>query len=582
MAFVNGPLKEEVYVAQPDGFVDPDHPKKVYHLRKALYGLKQAPRACRFEISLMGEMKFFLELQINQSPHSIFINQAKYALEILKKHGVEKGQSIGTPMATKPKLDADLSGELYSKDSGFELIAFLDADNAECIDTSKSTSGGIQVLGDKLVSWMSKKQDCTAMTSAEAEYVALSASCAQVMWMRTQLKDYVFNYNKIPLYCDSQSAIAISCNPVQHSHTKHTHTRYHFIKEQVKTDKVEAVLSLPSPNCLKDVQRLNGMLASLNRVLPKSAKKSLPFFKTLKKCTKKSDFQWIAEAETTFKQMKKLIAELPMLTSPEEKEEVIIYLAATKEAISVVLMMKREEKQTSVYFISRALQGPKINYTPMEKLILPLDPGMIKYLENVKKLASTYKEFSIKQIPRGENKKADALSKMASISFAYLSKQVLAEELKEKSIDEKEVLAVVEEEGRTWITQIYEYLAEEILPKEKRKGGAICPKAGRYVIANGILMHAGPRSVVAKALRSRDYWPTMHADAKKLIRECNSFQALEINLDLLEEKREQAAIQKSKSKAMMEKYYNARVRNTSIKPGDLVYQSNEASHAEDG
>ncbi|GJR05044.1 retrovirus-related pol polyprotein from transposon TNT 1-94 [Tanacetum coccineum] len=93
--------------------------------------------------------------------------------------------------------------------------------------------------GDKLVSWMSKKQDCTAMSSAEAEYVALSASCAQVMWMRTQLKDYGFNYNKIPLYCDSQSAIAISCNPVQHSRTKHIHTRYHFIKEQVENGIIE-------------------------------------------------------------------------------------------------------------------------------------------------------------------------------------------------------------------------------------------------------------------------------------------------------------------------------------------------------
>ncbi|GJT16601.1 hypothetical protein Tco_0875307 [Tanacetum coccineum] len=87
--------------------------------------------------------------------------------------------------------------------------------------------------------WMSKKQDCTAMSSAEAEYVALSASCAQVMWMRTQLKDYGFNYNKIPLYCDSQSAIAISCNPVQHSRTKHIHTRYHFIKEQVENGIIE-------------------------------------------------------------------------------------------------------------------------------------------------------------------------------------------------------------------------------------------------------------------------------------------------------------------------------------------------------
>nr|GFA86357.1 Gag-Pol polyprotein [Tanacetum cinerariifolium] len=147
MAFLNGPLKEEVYVAQPEGFVDPDHPEKVYRLRKALYGLKQAQRAW--------------------------------------------------------------------------------------------TSGGIQFLGDKLVNWMSKKQDCTAMSSTEAKYVALSASCAQVMWIRTQLQDYGLNYNNISLYCDSQSTIAIPCNPVHHSRTKHIHTRYHFIKEHVENGIIE-------------------------------------------------------------------------------------------------------------------------------------------------------------------------------------------------------------------------------------------------------------------------------------------------------------------------------------------------------
>ncbi|GJV98155.1 hypothetical protein Tco_1553407 [Tanacetum coccineum] len=169
-------------------------------------------------------------------PMRYLINQAKYALVILKKHGMEKGQSIGTPMATKPKLDANLSCEtvpqtdylsrigplMYltsSRPDIVQAVSFSDADHAGCIDTRKSNSGGIQFL--------------------EAEYVALFASCAQVMWMGTQLKDYGFNYNKIPSYYDSQSAIAISCNPVQHSRTKHIHTRYHFIKEHVENDIIE-------------------------------------------------------------------------------------------------------------------------------------------------------------------------------------------------------------------------------------------------------------------------------------------------------------------------------------------------------
>nr|GEY97159.1 retrovirus-related Pol polyprotein from transposon TNT 1-94 [Tanacetum cinerariifolium] len=260
--FLNGPLKEEVYVAQPDGFVDPDHPEKVYCLRKALYGLKQALRAWYDELSKFliskcftkgtidptlftiryGEGILLVQIYIHQSPSGIFINQTKYTLEILHKHSMDKGQSIGTPMATKPKLDADLSGtpvdqtdyrskigslmyltssrpdivqsicfcaryqsrptekhlkevkrifrylrgtvnmELwYPKGSSFELTAFLDDDHAGCIDSRKSTSRGIQFLCDKLVSWMSKKQNCTVMSSAEAEYVALSASCAQVI-----------------------------------------------------------------------------------------------------------------------------------------------------------------------------------------------------------------------------------------------------------------------------------------------------------------------------------------------------------------------------------------------------------------
>ncbi|GJR60239.1 reverse transcriptase domain-containing protein [Tanacetum coccineum] len=190
----------------------------------------------------------------------------------------------------------------------------------------------------------------------------------------------------------------------------------------------------------------------------------------------------------------------------------------------------------------------------VNRLYVAKEPGMIKYLEKVKNLASTFKEFSIKQVPIGENKKSDALSKMTSTRFDHLSKQVL-EEIKEKSIDEKEVLAIVEEEGHIWMTSIYEYLTEEIIPEEKRKARSIRRKAGRYAVTNGILykksflgpwlryvgslqanyvlreihegscsMHAGPRSVVAKALRLGYYWPTMHADARNLIRECSGCQ----------------------------------------------------------
>ncbi|GKA93721.1 reverse transcriptase domain-containing protein [Tanacetum coccineum] len=371
------------------------------------------------------------------------------------------------------------------------------------------------------------------------------------------------------------------------------------------------------------------------------------------------------------------------------------------------------------------------------------ETDMLRYQEKVKTLTNSFKAFSIKQVPRSENKKEDALSKIASTSFAYLSKQVLVEELKKKSISAMEVLVVVEEEGDTWMTPIFKYLTDRTLPAEAKKS------------KSSEIMHAGTQSVVAKALRIGYYWPTMHEDVRMLIRACqdcqvhkpvlrnpqqklspitspwpfykwgidiagpfpewggkvkflivaidyftkfgllgeiisnngkqfqdNSFkdwreklcirqhfasvkhpktnglveranrslgegikarlderiknwmeelphvlwahrtmiktsngdtpfsltygtevvipaeigmltlrtakvdpaqnnEALEINLDLLEEQREQAAIREAKSKAKMEKYYNSKVRSTSFKPGDLVYRNNEASRAED-
>nr|GEV52278.1 reverse transcriptase domain-containing protein [Tanacetum cinerariifolium] len=198
------------------------------------------------------------------------------------------------------------------------------------------------------------------------------------------------------------------------------------------------------------------------------------------------------------------------------------------------------------------------NEAEYEALIAPKEPGMIKYLDKVRSQAIAFKEFSIKQVPKGENKKADALSKMASTSFTHLSKQVLVEELKEKSIDEKEVLTIVEEEGCTWMTLIYEYLTEEILPEEKRKARAIRRKSAVISVEIGM--------------------PAFRTAKVDMIK---NDEALGVNLDLLEEKREHAAIQEAKSKAKMKKYYNARVRNTSFRPRDLVYQNNKASHADD-
>ncbi|GKD66984.1 reverse transcriptase domain-containing protein [Tanacetum coccineum] len=194
------------------------------------------------------------------------------------------------------------------------------------------------------------------------------------------------------------------------------------------------------------------------------------------------------QMEEAFKQMKQLIAELPMVTAPMEKEELIVYLAATKETVSAVLITEKEAKQMPIYFVSKALRGSELNYTLMEKLVLALvhaskhlkriaeqmgvknrqtnmdsrlvanhvngtyvakEADMIRYLEKVKALTGGFKSFTIKQIPRSENKKADALSKIASISFTHLSKQVLVEELKEKSTSKVEVLTVVKEEGDT-------------------------------------------------------------------------------------------------------------------------------------
>nr|GEW01178.1 hypothetical protein [Tanacetum cinerariifolium] len=268
-AFLNGELKEEVYVSQSEGFVNLDHLTHVYRLKKALYRLKQAHRAwydtlskflldsnfskgtvdptpftrktgkhillvqiyvddiifastdpkdydmfskemsSKFQMSIMGQMSFFLGLQVSQSPGGIFINQSKFALEILKKFRMDSCDSVDTPMVDRLKLDEDLSGipvdqtrfrsmvgslmyltasrpDLlfdglsYPKDTVMALTAYADADHAGCQDTRRSTSGSAQFLGDKLVSWSSKKQQSTAISATEVEYIAMSGWSKQI------------------------------------------------------------------------------------------------------------------------------------------------------------------------------------------------------------------------------------------------------------------------------------------------------------------------------------------------------------------------------------------------------------------
>ncbi|CAN1335388.1 Retrovirus-related Pol polyprotein from transposon TNT 1-94 [Linum perenne] len=372
-AFLNGFIKEEVYVAQPPGFEDPHFPNHVFRLKKALYGLKQAPRAwydrltqfltsdgfsrgqvdttlfikrtktdlllvqiyvddivfgstnkalcsefCSamtnsFEMSMMGQLQFFLGLQVFQCRQGIFIHQMKYIKSLLDKFDFNNMKPASTPMATTTKLDTDLSGIsvdntkfrgmigsllyltssrpdiLYSvclcarfqanpkqshlsavkrifrylkgtsslgiwypSSSDSQLFGYSDADFAGSLIDRKSTSGGCHFLGHSLVSWSSKKQTSIALSTAEAEYIAAGSSCTQLLWLRSQLEDYGVSLSSIPLLCDNTSAINMSKNPVQHSRTKHIEIKYHFLRELVQTRIID-IQFVPTSEQLADV-----------------------------------------------------------------------------------------------------------------------------------------------------------------------------------------------------------------------------------------------------------------------------------------------------------------------------------------
>jgi hypothetical protein len=246
----------------------------------------------KFEMSMMGELKYFLGFQVKQLQDGTFISQRKYIQDILNKFGMKDVKPIKTPMGTNGHLDLDTGGKSvdqkvyrsmigsllylcayrpdimlsvcmcarfqadpkevhlrtvkrimryfvytpkfglwYPKGSTFDLIGYSDADWTWCKVDRKSTLGTCQFLGRSLVSWASKKQNSVALSTAEAEYIAAGHCCAQLLWMRQTLRDYGYKLSKVPLLCDIESAIRMADNPVEHNSTKHIDIQYHFLRD---------------------------------------------------------------------------------------------------------------------------------------------------------------------------------------------------------------------------------------------------------------------------------------------------------------------------------------------------------------
>ncbi|GJW35173.1 putative ribonuclease H-like domain-containing protein [Tanacetum coccineum] len=246
----------------------------------------------RFQMSSMGELTFFLGLQVKQKEDGIFISQDKYVAEILKKFDFANVKTASTPIETQKPLvkdeeasDVDVHlyrsmigslmyltasrpdimfavcacsrfqvtpktshlsavkrifrylkgkpklGLWYPRVSSFDLESYSDSDYAGANLDRKSTTGGCQFLGRRLISWQCKKQTIVATSTTEAEYVAAASCCGQVLWIQNQMLDYGFNFMNTKIYIDNESTICIVKNPVYHSKTKHIAIRHHFIRD---------------------------------------------------------------------------------------------------------------------------------------------------------------------------------------------------------------------------------------------------------------------------------------------------------------------------------------------------------------
>ena len=250
-----------------------------------------------FEMSMVGELTFFLRFQIKQENIGIFFSQEKYAKNLISKFGMDKARSKRTPAATYLKMTKDTNGEKvdtnlywsiigsllyltasrpniaftvgvcawyqadprtshlhsekrilkyisgtfnygiwYTYDTTGTLVGYCDADWAGCTDDRKSTSRGCFFLGNNVAAWFSKKQNSVFLSTAEAEYIAAGSSCSQLLWMKQMLDEYGITQSSMILYCDNLSAISISKNLVQHSRRRHIDIQHHFIRELVEAN----------------------------------------------------------------------------------------------------------------------------------------------------------------------------------------------------------------------------------------------------------------------------------------------------------------------------------------------------------
>ncbi|GJV56610.1 putative ribonuclease H-like domain-containing protein [Tanacetum coccineum] len=234
---------EEVYVSQPLGFVDPDHPKKVYKVVKALYGLHQAPRAWYATLPTFLEEHGYRRGTVDKT---LFIKKDKkdiILVQISNKFYGELDSSLDCKVTPKTshlnavkRIFKYLKGKpnlglWYPRESSFDLEAYSDSDYARANLDRKSITGGCQFLGSRLISWQCKKQTIVATSTTEAEYVAAASCCGQVLWIQNQMLDYGFNFMNTKIHIDNESTICIVKNPVYHSKTKHIEIRHHFIRD---------------------------------------------------------------------------------------------------------------------------------------------------------------------------------------------------------------------------------------------------------------------------------------------------------------------------------------------------------------